>query len=455
MNSKSSIATSPGSVSRSEAFRTWCRVALLSFGGPAGQIAVMHRIVVDEKKWIREDQFLHALNFCMLLPGPEAQQLATYIGWLMHGMRGGLIAGCLFVLPGFVSILLLSALYVTYQDSSLIEGIFFGLKPAVLIIVVQAVIRIGGRVLKSTPLVLISVTAFLALFLFQVPFPAIIVLAAITGYLLSKFAPESVRLPSAHGSGMEQKSPVIESSIAQSAWRGLAVLFVGFILWFGPLIAIVGWCGKDNVFVRQHLFFSKAAVVTFGGAYSVLTYVAQEAVERYRWLTPTEMLDGLGLAETTPGPLIMVVEFVAFLGAHREPGGFSPMLAGVLGAILTTWVTFVPCFIWVFLGAPFIERLRGMKGLSASLTGITASVVGVVLHLAVWFGLHACFRVIQERPIGPMLVRWPVISSIDVAAVAIAAVAALCLLRMKRSVFETLAVAVLLGVAGKWFGWVN
>jgi chromate transporter len=427
----------------------------LSFGGPAGQISVMHRIVVDEKKWIREDQFLHALNFCMLLPGPEAQQLATYIGWLIHGMRGGLIAGCLFVLPGFVSILLLSLLYVTYQNSSFLEGIFFGLKSAVLVIVVQAVMRIGGRVLKSMPLVLISVSAFLALLLFQVPFPAIIVLAAAVGYLLSKFAPESVRLVSAHGSVREQEASPQRPSIGKSAWRALVVLLVGLILWFGPLIAIIVGNGVDNVFVRQHLFFSKAAVVTFGGAYSVLTYVAQEAVERYHWLSPTEMLDGLGLAETTPGPLIMVVEFVAFLGAYREPAGLSPMAAGILGAVLTTWVTFVPCFIWVFLGAPFVERLRGMKGLSASLTGITASVVGVVLHLAVWFALHACFRVIHEKPVGPMLIRWPDLTSMDAAAVAIAVVSAVCLFRLKRSVFETLALAVLLGVAGKWLGWVD
>jgi len=441
----------PAPVSLREALPTWCRVAALSFGGPAGQIAVMHRILVDEKKWISEDRFLHALNYCMLLPGPEAQQLATYIGWLMHRTRGGLIAGTLFILPGFVSILLLSIVYAYFQQTPIVQALFFGLKPAVMAIVVEAVLRIGKRVLKNNTMVAVAAVSFVAIFFFQIPFPLVIVAAGIVGYVGGRRRPERFQVIKGHGSASagDTHAPRIAdvAPIPAPTFRRAAVISaVCLSLWFGPIVAVRFIFGPSSVFLDESIFFSKAAMVTFGGAYSVLAYVAQQAVEQFHWLVPGEMLDGLGMAETTPGPLIIVVEFVGFLGAYRNPGPLDPRSAGILGAVLTTWVTFVPCFYWIFLGAPYIERLRGNKLLSAALSTITAAVVGVILNLAVWFSLHTLFGTVAELPFFGARFLMPDFSTIHVATAVIALVAMLLTFRWKRGLATTLSVCALLGI---------
>ncbi|MEW6279145.1 MAG: chromate efflux transporter [Candidatus Eremiobacterota bacterium] len=367
-----------------EAVGAWLRVALQSFGGPAGQIAVMHRILVEEKRWISEARFLHALNFCMLLPGPEAQQLTIYIGWLLHGTRGGLVAGTLFVLPGFLSILVLSVLYATFRDTGPVEALFYGVKPAVVAVVVEALLRIGKRALKTRLLAGLAATAFVAIYFFHVPFPLVIVGAALLGLVLPRPAAESC------GETPTQLPP---------RGRTLRVVALWGFLWLAPLGAMVAMLGPGHVLVQEGLFFSQAAMVTFGGAYAVLSYVAQEAVQTYGWLRPGEMLDGLGMAETTPGPLIQVVQFVGFLGAYRHPNEMDPLVAGILGSLVTTWVTYAPCFLWVFAGAPYVEVLRGQKALSAALAAITAAVVGVILNLTVWFSMHT---VVREGAVDPV-----------------------------------------------------
>ena len=404
-----------------DALRTWARVALLSFGGPAGQIAVMHRILVEEKRWIGERRFLHALNFCMLLPGPEAQQLATYIGWLMHGVRGGLVAGMLFVLPGMVAIMALSWLYLAYGNVGPVEALFFGLKAAVLAIVLEAVRRIGSRALTNRTLVALAAAAFVAIFFMGVPFPLIVLAAALIGYAGARAGAAAFAGGGGHGTAA---GPTVEDSQtalgeevpdhARTDWRrSLRFGMVLLALWLAPVALLVLWLGPDNVFAEIGLFFSTMAVVTFGGAYAVLAYVAQQAVETYGWLQPGEMLDGLGLAETTPGPLIMVTQFVGFLGAARAPGGLDPMLAGTLGGLLTTWVTFTPSFLWIFVGAPFSERLRGNRALTAALTAITAAVVGVILNLALWFALHTLFGELRPVAAGPVRFDAPVLASLN------------------------------------------
>lgn len=440
------------------AFRTWCRVAALSFGGPAGQIAVMHRILVDEKKWIGEERFLHALNYCQLLPGPEAQQLATYIGWLMHGTRGGLMAGTLFVLPGFVCILVLSMLYTRFQQTDLLAAIFYGLKPAVLAIVAEAVVRIGRRVLKNATQVTLAAVAFIAIFLFDFPFFQLIVIAGAVGYL-------GGRLGLAHFPSRAEKSkttnPAHQSHPAGSPdlpvqrvgplWRrSLLVTAICIPLWLGPVLAFRLLLGPDSVFVQEGVFFSQAAVVTFGGAYSVLAYVAQRAVDDFGWLQPGEMQDGLGMAETTPGPLIMVVQFVGFLGAYRNPGPFTPMAAGVIGSVLTTWVTFVPCFYWIFLGAPYVEQLRGNRSLANALAAISAAVVGAVLSLAMWFSLHTLFGSISVVHVAGLRLQVPIWTSLDPGAVLIATIAMLLIFYWKRGLAVTLGASVALGIAIRW-----
>ena len=377
-----------------EATRVWARVAALSFGGPAGQIAVMHRIVVEEKRWIGDDRFLHALNFCMLLPGPEAQQLATYIGWLMHGVRGALIAGILFILPGVVAIMALSWVYAIWGDMGIVAGLFFGLKAAVLAIVLQALFRIGKRALKNDAMRVIALLSFVAIFAFGAPFPVIVGVAALVGWIgakagLAAFAPGGGH-GAVGGAHVNDADTLLGAEMAQMppAERRGALLagLVALVLWLVPVALLLVAVGPGNVFTDIATFFSKMAVVTFGGAYAVLAYVAQEAAGRYGWLAPGEMLDGLGLAETTPGPLIMVTQFVGFLAAWRETG--ASVTAGIAGGLLTTWVTFAPCFAFIFLGAPYIERLRRNASLAAALAGITAAVVGVILNLALWFGWH-------------------------------------------------------------------
>ena len=410
-------------------------MAVQSFGGPAGQIAVMHRILVDEKRWVDEPRFLHALNYCMLLPGPEAQQLAIYLGWLLNRTPGGLVAGTLFVLPGFLSILALSVLYAGFQETAFVTGLFFGLKPAVMAVVLEAVVRIGKRALQNRLMVGFAAAAFVGIFFFQVPFPIIVVAAGIFGWLGGRWIPAV--------EPVEAQTVRVRPSLG----RSLRVLAVCLTLWIVPLAALVGIFGRDHVLVREGVFFSQMSLVTFGGAYAVLAYVGQQAVETYGWLTAGEMLDGLGMAETTPGPLIQVVQFVGFLGAFRHPGGLDPWTAAILGSLVATWVTYVPCFLWILLGAPYVEALRGNQGLSRALAGITAAVVGVILNLAVWFSIHVLFGEVGEVRWMGMRVLVPEWGTVDWAAVALAAFAFLALFRFKLGMLTTLAASAAAGLA--------
>ncbi|MFB0872079.1 MULTISPECIES: chromate efflux transporter [unclassified Sphingobium] len=440
-------------ISLSEATRVWARVAALSFGGPAGQIAVMHRILVEEKKWIGESRFLHALNYCMLLPGPEAQQLAVYIGWLLHRTKGGLIAGGLFVLPGFLAILALSYVYVLLGHVPLIEGLFFGLKAAVLAVVVQAVARVGGRALRNNAMRGIAVAAFVAIFFLDAPFPLIILSAGLIGYLGGRSGMAQFKGGVGHGSSggtvVQDRDTALGEALPDHArpdygWS-LRICSVMLLLWLGPVLALFVALGPDDVFSRIAGFFSQMAVVTFGGAYAVLAYVAQEAVDTFGWLRPGEMLDGLGMAETTPGPLIMVTQFVGFLAAFRDAGTMPPLVAATLGAVLTTWVTFVPCFLWIFAGAPFIERLRGNSALSAALTAITAAVVGVILNLALWFAIHTLFRRVIVVPTPTGAIDLPALGSIDWPAAVLAVGALVAVFRFRVAVLPVLAVCAAIG----------
>ncbi len=409
----------------------------------------MQHTLVDTKRWIGQRRFLHALNYCMLLPGPEAQQLAIYIGWLLNGTRGGLVAGTLFVLPGMLALLGLSAIYVGYGDTTAVTAVFAGLAPAVLAIVAHAVWRVGRRALAHPALVVLAAAAFIALAVFAVPFPAVIAAAALAGWLMHRRAPHI--LSAGHGDGDDGPAPLVPDDALHterpSVRRLVKILAAGLALWAAPVAAVALTTGTGSVFTAQGLFFSGTAVVTFGGAYAVLAYVAQRAVETYGWLAPGEMVRGLALAETTPGPLIMVVQFVAFLGAYRDPGGLNPWTAAVLGALLTTWVTFVPCFLFIFLGAPYVERLRGNEALSAALTGITAAVVGVIANLAVYFAAHTLFAATQPRRWGPVHIQLPDPTTIRPVAIAIAATAMLLLFRLRWSVLRTLGICALLGIA--------
>src|SRR3954451_22062572 len=396
--SRSAAAAPQHGVSLAEAFRVWLRVAALSFGGPAGQIAVMHRIIVDEKKWVGEARFLHALSYCMLLPGPEAHQLAIYIGWLMHRWPGAIIAGGLFVLSRIVSVKGLRVIYAAYGGVPVVTALFLGLKAAVLAIVLQAVQRVGSRALKSRPMVVLAALAFIGIFFFAVPFPLIVIAAGVIGFVAARAGSTAFQVGGDHGGGgkSETDEGLLGAELPEHARptmaRALRVSALWLALWLAPPLLVLFALGGDSVYTQIGAFFSKMAVVTFGGAYAVLAYMAQQAVETYGWLKPGEMLDGLGMAETTPGPLIMVVQFVGFLAAYRDPGALPPMLAGVCGGLFASWCTFVPCFLWIGLGAPFIEGLRNKKPLSGALAGITAAVVGVILNLAIWFALHTWFR---------------------------------------------------------------
>jgi chromate transporter len=425
---------------------------MLSFGGPAGQIAVMHRILVEEKRWVSENRFLHALNYCMLLPGPEAQQLATYIGWLLHRTVGGLVAGTLFVVPGFVSILALSLLYAGYHDLSLVQGIFYGLKPAVVAVVVEAVIRIGKRSLKNRVMILVAALAFVGIFVFQVPFPLIVLTAGVLGYAGGRLRPDTFVVIKGHvakNSDARQQHAIADNHAAAarpSIRRTSVVLVVWLLIWMVPVAGLVALTGPDSVYSQESLFFSKAAVVTFGGAYSVLSYIAQECVNTYHWLEPGEMLDGLGMAETTPGPLIQVVQFVGFMGAYRNPGSLHPMRAGVIGSLVTTWVTFAPCFLWIFLGAPYIEYLRNRETLNAALSTITAAVVGVILNLSIWFSLHTVFAIVTESHAFGARLLVPDWTTVDITAISIAAAAFLAMFRFKAGMIPTLCVSAAVGL---------
>ncbi|MFE6506918.1 chromate efflux transporter [Nocardioides sp. NPDC057767] len=433
-----------------EATHAWFSISLQTFGGPAGQIAVMQHKLVDEKRWIGQQRFLHALNYCMLLPGPEAQQLAIYIGWLLNGTLGGLIAGILFVLPGVVALLALSALYVGAGSTAVVTGLFAGLAPAVIAIVVQAVQRVGKRALHHPILVAMAVASFLALTVFKIPFPVVIVVAGLLGWLVGTRVPAFVQ-SKGHGSADDGPAPLISDDAlhhdAPSKVRGLKILVLGLVLWFAPVALAAIVFSRESVFVDMGLFFSGAAVVTFGGAYAVLAYVAHQAVNVFGWLKAGEMVRGLALAETTPGPLIMVVQFVAFVGAYRNPGSLDPWVAAVIASLLVTWVTFVPCFLFIFLGAPYVERLRNNHHLTAALTGITAAVVGVIANLALFFALHTLFDRSRALAWGPVHLDLPVLSSWDPVAFAITAVAMALMFWRKWSTLRTLGVCALLGLA--------
>jgi chromate transporter len=433
------------------AVRAWFLISLQTFGGPAGQIAVMQRSLVDEKRWIGQRRFLHALNYCTLLPGPEAQQLATYVGWLLHGTRGGLVAGGLFVLPGVVALLALSAVYVAFGDTTAVTAVFAGLAAAVLAIVVQAVVRVAKKALDSRTLVVLAVVSFLALALFGVPFPVVVALAGFAGWALGRWRPSALPRARAADGPDAGPPPVISDDVlhheAPTTRRTVKVLLVGLLVWGVPIAAAAVLTGAHSVFTEQGLFFSGAAVVTFGGAYAVLAYVAQQAVAVYGWLSPGEMVRGLALAETTPGPLIMVVQFVAFLGAYRAPGDLDPWVAAVLASLLVTWVTFVPSFLFVLLGAPYMERLRGNRSLSAALTGITAAVVGVIANLGVYFAVHTLFDDTVDVDSGPLSFELPDLTTLRPVPLVIALAAAVLVFRIKWSVLRTLGVCAVLGLA--------
>jgi chromate transporter len=444
----------PHGVPFSEAMKVWLRVAALSFGGPAGQIAVMHRIVVEEKKWIGDQRFLQALNYCTLLPGPEAQQLATYIGWLMHRTAGGLLAGTLFVLPGLLAIMALSWIYVLPGKVTLVQGLFFGLKAAVLVIVVEAVLRVGKRALRNNAMRMLAAAAFVAIFFYGVPFPLIIVVAGLIGFVGARAGWAPFLAGGGHGAAggthvSDAQSLLGEGTPAHARpnlrWS-LAIGGLFLALWLVPVAWLSMQLGPGNVFADIGIFFSKMAVVTFGGAYAVLAYVAQQAVESYGWVTAGEMLDGLGMAESTPGPLIMVTQFVGFLAAFRDPGAMHPLLAGTLGGLLTTWVTFTPCYLWIFVGAPFVEMLRANKALAGALAAITASVVGVILNLAVWFGLQVLFAELRPVSFLGAAVDVPVLGSANIAAVALAAACAVAVFRFKFGMIPVLLASSMAGI---------
>lgn len=427
-----------------EAFAVWLKIGCINFGGPAGQIAMMHRILVDEKKWIDEPRFLHALNFSMLLPGPEATQLATYVGWVLHGVRGALAAGILFVLPGAFVMLGLSLLYAYGRGVGAIDGALFGIKAAVLVIVVEALIRIGKRALKSWLMVGLAALAFVGIFFLDLPFPLIVGAAAVIGYVVSQSRPDLVGVTA---------TPVVATARGDGRRRQFfAALAIGLAIWWAPVALAALTLGTGHVLVAIGLFFSKLAVVTFGGAYAVLAYMAQQVVQSHHWLTAPEMVDGLGLAETTPGPLILVTQFVGFLAAFRAPAPFSPLGAGLIGAALTTWVTFVPAMLWIFAGAPFLEELRANKRLAGALAAITAAVVGVILNLSVWFALHVLFGTVTEHRAGWL--RWYAFdpAALDSHAAVLAVTAAIIAFRFHRGMIEVIVVMALLGMATQFYG---
>ncbi len=416
--------------------RAWAYVGLNSFGGPAGQIAIIHREIVERRRWVSQRSFLHALNYCMLLPGPEAQQLAAYLGWLLHGIRGGLAAGLLFIAPGVAAIMALAVLYAAFHDATAVQALFYGIKPAVIAIVALAVLAIGRRALADWRHLAIALAAFVAIFFFDAPFPLIIVAAALAGWLIGRSAAPAIATGAAGGH-------------RPSAWRALGFLAFGVLLWLAPVALLLALLGGDSVYAQLGVFFATVAVVTFGGAYAVLAYVAQQAVSGFGWLTAAQMLDGLGLAESTPGPLIMVVQFVGFMGAFGQPGGLDPFIAGALGGVLVTWVTFVPSFVWIFVGAPYAEHLRERHALAAALGGITAAVVGVIANLAAWFTLQTLFAITGELRLGALRLHTVELASLDVAAVAVTVLALFALARLRWPLLLALALSAAVGFA--WY----
>jgi chromate transporter len=429
-----------------EATRVWFKIGCLSFGGPAGQIALLHREVVDDRKWVSDRRFLHALNFCHLLPGPEAQQLAIYLGWLMHGPLGGFTAGSLFVIPGAIVMLALSLIYATLGTVPVIAALFFGLKSAVLLLVIEAVLRIGRRALKGGTAWALAGASFGALFLFNVPFPVVVLAAGLIG-----LAAPNYFAGGKHGKSQDGPPALLDAVLAADPTRASRLArsarFAGLLsaaLWLLPVALLLSVGG---IYADVAWFFSKMAVVTFGGAYAVLAYAAQEAVQGYHWLSAPEMLSGLGLAETTPGPLILVLQFVGFMAGYRAPGSLTGVPGGIVASILTVWVTFLPCFAFVFLGAPLVERLQENRKLAGALSAVTAAVVGVVANLAVWFALHVLFR--QTVPVRTLGLSFdaPAPASVDPWAFSLAVVAGLCLFRLKLGVMRTLGICAAASIA--------
>ncbi|MEJ7834327.1 MAG: chromate efflux transporter [Nocardioides sp.] len=440
-----------------EATKAWFLVSLQTFGGPAGQIAVMQKTLVDEKRWLGERRFLHALSYCMLLPGPEAQQLAIYSGWLLNGWLGGLIAGVLFVIPGVVALLALSWAYVAHGDTALVAGLFLGLAPAVVAIVLQAVLRIGGRALTHPVLVWLAVSAFLAIAVLDLPFPLVILAAGVAGWLLGRVRPALLARPAGGDGPVDAAAPLIPDEALHEARpsrrRNALILGVGLVLWVAPVVVV--WTlasGERTVFLDQGLFFGGMALVTFGGAYAVLSYVAQAAVETYGWVSANEMVRGLALAESTPGPLIMVVQFVAFLGAYRDPGSLNPWVAAVLASLLTVWVTFVPCFLFIYIGAPYVERLRGNAGLSAALTGVTAAVVGVIANLALYFTAHTLFAETTRVGWEHLGLLVPVLGTYVWETFVVVAVGLVLVFRLRWSALRVLGLCAILGLGLSFVG---
>jgi chromate transporter len=428
-------ATAPTHPTFLEAFRFWLKLGFISFGGPTGQIAIMHSELVEKRRWISNSRFLHALNYCMLLPGPEATQLAIYIGWLLHRTWGGIVAGALFVIPSMFILWLLSFIYVTYGKLPAVTAIFDGLKPAVIAIVAIAVIRIGKKALRNEVMWVLAISAFAAIFFFQAPFPAIIFAAGIIGLIGSRISPQKFQFGPAHAAANNSASIIDDATEAPHhtrprLLRAIRVVAISLAIWVAPVALVIAWLGPEHTLFHESVFFTKAAMITFGGAYAVLPYVSQQAVENYGWLSAPEMLDGLGLAETTPGPLIMVLQFVGFMGGFHHPGGLPPLIGATLGAFLTTWCTFVPCFLWIFLGAPHIEQLRGNEKVTAALSAVTAAVVGVILNLAIWFGHHVLFP--ENAP-----VNWFGF-----------AVATVALIGMQKWKWDVIPVVLLSGLAG-------
>jgi chromate transporter len=430
--------THANTIPMSDAFRVFARIGLLSFGGPAGQIALMHRELVEQRPWLTEQEYLRALNFCMLLPGPEAMQLATYAGWRLHGVRGGLMAGLLFVLPGAAVVLAISVLYSLYGRLPLVEAAFFGVKAAVLAIVLEALIKVSKRALKQPLHWMIATAAFIALFAFAIPFPLVIAAAGLAGWVAS-----SATTPPA-----EPAAATTPVSITTT----LTTVITWLVIWFAPVAAIALLIYPDHLLVDVGLFFSKLAVVTFGGAYAVLAYMGQQAVETHNWLTADQMIDGLGLAETTPGPLILVTEFVGYMAGFRSAGLLGSVSMGLAAAAMALWVTFAPCFLWIFAGAPYVERLASMPRLSAALGAITAAVVGVIANLALWFGLHVIFEQVSRIETGPLSMTWPHWNTLSPAAVGLFALSALMLLVLHQGLARTLGVCAGLGLALGWAG---
>jgi len=442
----------PHHVPLREALRYWARLGFINFGGPAGQISLMHDELVERKRWIGNRRFLHALNYCMLLPGPEAQQLAIYVGWLLNGTLGGIAAGILFVLPAFFLILGLSWAYVVHGDVAWIAAIFYGLRAAVIGLVAVAVVRVGSRALRNPALVTIAAAAFVAIFLVKIPFPLIVLGAGLLGLVGSRIAPGSFRMPEHtaeddSGTILGDRDEVEER---HASWlRTLRVLLVGLVVWWIPLLLVIAWRGTGDTLSREAVFFSQAAMVTFGGAYAVLAYINQAAVQDFGWLEPGQMVTGLGLAESTPGPLIMVTEFVGFLGAYRFPGDLDPLTAGLLGATVAVWATFAPCFLWILLGAPFIERLRDNRALTGALSAVTASVVGVILNLAVAFGVVALFAEVRRAEVLKMTFPRPEWSSLDPVALSLALAAFAALGRFRVSVLWVIGGCAAAGLAAR------